>query len=164
MEIRRSYDRLISTMGFPILERWHLYIRPQMWFSIKQSNIGRILNSLKPRRNEQHFADDIFKRIFFNENAWISIKFSLKYVRKGPIDINPALVQIMAWRRSGLPFVCLCCGLVPWPWFNIKMLSYQYRISHCGYKTILRSSYLHNGISYTRKITSLYWIRPQSMK
>ena len=24
--IRRSYDRLISTMGFPILVRWHLYI------------------------------------------------------------------------------------------------------------------------------------------
>ena len=26
MEIRRSYDRLIFTMGFPILVRWHLYI------------------------------------------------------------------------------------------------------------------------------------------
>ena len=26
MEIRWSYDRLISTMGFPILVRWHLYI------------------------------------------------------------------------------------------------------------------------------------------
>ena len=44
------------------------------------------------------------------------------------------------------------------PWFNIKMTSYQYRISHCGDKTILRPSYLHNGISYTGKMTSLYWI------
>ena len=26
VEIRRSYDRLISTMGFPILVRWHFYI------------------------------------------------------------------------------------------------------------------------------------------
>ena len=26
MEIRRSYDRLISTMGFPLLVRCHLYI------------------------------------------------------------------------------------------------------------------------------------------
>ena len=26
VEIRRSYDRLISTIGFPILIRWHLYI------------------------------------------------------------------------------------------------------------------------------------------
>ena len=33
------------------------------------------------------------------------------------------------------------------------------RKSHCGDKTILRPSYLHNGISYTGKTTSLYWIR-----
>ena len=26
VEIRRSYDRLISTMGFPLPVRWHLYI------------------------------------------------------------------------------------------------------------------------------------------
>ena len=45
------------------------------------------------------------------------------------------------------------------PWFNIKMTSYQYRKSHCGDKTILRPSYLHNGISYTGKTTYLYWIR-----
>ena len=47
----------------------------------------------------------------------------------------------------------------PVPWFNIMMPSYQYRKSHCGDKTILRPSYLHNGISYTAKMTSLYWIR-----
>ena len=37
------------------------------------------------------------------------------------------------------------------------MSSYQYRKSHCGDKTVVRSSYLHNGIFYTGKITSLYW-------
>ena len=47
------------------------------------------------------------------------------------------------------------------PQFNIKTISYQYRKSHCGDKTILRPSYLHNGISYTGKTTSLYWIRAQ---
>ena len=46
----------------------------------------------------------------------------------------------------------------PGPWFNIKMPSYQYRKSHCGDKTVVRSSYLHNGISYTGKTASLYWI------
>ena len=45
------------------------------------------------------------------------------------------------------------------PQFNMKMASYQYRKSHCGDKTILRPSYLHNGISYTGKKISLYWIR-----
>ena len=46
-----------------------------------------------------------------------------------------------------------------WARFNIKMLCYQYRKSHCGDKTILLPSYLHNEISYTGKMTSLYWIR-----
>ena len=39
------------------------------------------------------------------------------------------------------------------------MSSYQYRKSHCGDKTILRPSYLHNGISYTVKTTSSHWTR-----
>ena len=43
-------------------------------------------------------------------------------------------------------------------WFNINMTSYQYRKSHCGDKTILRPSYLHNGIFHTGKMSSLYWI------
>ena len=58
-------------------------------------------NSLRPRQNGRHFADDIFKCIFFNENVWIPIKISLKFVPKGPINNIPALVQIMAWRRPG---------------------------------------------------------------
>ena len=37
----------------------------------------------------------------------------------------------------------------PGPRFNIQ------------YKTILRPSYLHNGIFYTGKMTFLYWIRAQ---
>ena len=45
------------------------------------------------------------------------------------------------------------------PRFNMEMTSYQYRKSHCGDKKILRPSYLHNGISYTGKMSSLYWIR-----
>ena len=46
-------------------------------------------------------------------------------------------------------------------WFNIKMPSYQHRKSHCGDKTILWPSYLFIGISYSGKMTSLYWIRAQ---
>ena len=51
--------------------------------------------------------------------------------------------------------------LPPGPWFKIKMSSYQYRKFHCGDKTVVRSSYLHNGISYTGKMASLYWFSPQ---
>ena len=59
------------------------------------------LNTLRTRQNGRRFADDTFKRIFLNENIRIWIKISLKFVPKGPINNNPALVQIMAWHRSG---------------------------------------------------------------
>ena len=59
------------------------------------------LNTWWPKQNGLHFTDDTFKRIFLNENVRISIKISLKFVSKGPINNIPALVQIMAWRRPG---------------------------------------------------------------
>ena len=52
----------------------------------------------------------------------------------------------------------------PGPWFNLKMPSYQYRKSNCGNKSVVRSSYLHNGISYTGKMASLYWIGGPGVK
>ena len=45
------------------------------------------------------FPDDIFKCIFLNENEWISLKISLKFILKVRINNIPALVQIMTWRR-----------------------------------------------------------------
>ena len=59
------------------------------------------LNTLRPRQNGGHLADDTFKRIFLNENVRISIKISLRFVPKGPINNNASLVQIMARRPSG---------------------------------------------------------------
>ena len=59
------------------------------------------INALRPRQNGCHLADNIFKRIFLNENIWIPIEISLKFVPKGSINNIPALIQIMAWRRPG---------------------------------------------------------------
>ena len=50
------------------------------------------LNSSPTGQNGRHFADYIFRCIFFNEKFCIFIKISLKFVPKGPIDNNPALV------------------------------------------------------------------------
>ena len=61
----------------------------------------RRVSTLWPRQNGRHFPDAIFKCIFLNENVWISLKISLKFVPKGPINNIPALVQIMAWHRPG---------------------------------------------------------------
>ena len=53
-----------------------------------------IINTLRPRQNGLHFPDDIFKCIYLNENAWIAIKISLKFVPPVPINNIPAMVQI----------------------------------------------------------------------
>ena len=90
----RSQIPFVDQMrSFTVTEGSHEHFKPYKntwWF-----------NTLRPRQSERHLANDIFMCIFFNENCCILIKFSLKYVRKGPIDKNPALVQIMAWRRLG---------------------------------------------------------------
>ena len=59
------------------------------------------INTLRLRQNGRHFPDDIFKWIFLNENVWISINISLKFVPRGPINNIPTMVQVMAWRRPG---------------------------------------------------------------
>ena len=46
-------------------------------------------------------ADDSFNYIFLNENDRIWIQFPLKFVPRSPMDNKPALVQIMAWHRTG---------------------------------------------------------------
>ena len=51
-----------------------------------------VINTLGPRQNGRHFADAIFKCIFFNENVLISIKISLKFVPSGQINNIPVLV------------------------------------------------------------------------
>ena len=48
--------------------------------------------SSSPGQNGRHFVDDVFKRIFLNENARFLTKISLKFLAEGPIYNNPALV------------------------------------------------------------------------
>ena len=60
-----------------------------------------VFDTLRPSQNNRHFPEDVFKCISFIENIWISIKISLKFVPKGPINNIPALVQIRARCRPG---------------------------------------------------------------
>ena len=70
-------------VGFCVREQLHINT---LW----------IFNTLRPRQNGRHFAEDIFKHIFLNENIWISIEISLKIIPNGSIYNKSALVQIMA--------------------------------------------------------------------
>ena len=60
-----------------------------------------LVNTLRPRQQDCHFSDDIFKRIFLNWNCCIWIQISLTFVPNGPVNNKSALVQVMAWDRAG---------------------------------------------------------------
>ena len=71
------------------------------------------LNTLKLKQNGHNFTDNIFKSISLDENFLILNTISLKYVPYGLIDNMAALVQIMAWHRTGhkplIEPMLVCC-------------------------------------------------------
>ena len=90
-EFAKTKDRVFYQM--------HLKMSPAKWWPF--CSVINVLTHWGRDEINNIFADNIFKRIFFNENVWISIKISLKFVPKGPIYNIPALVQIIAWCHSG---------------------------------------------------------------
>ena len=76
-------------------------------------------------------------------------EFKHLHLCKTLLNTHHSMLSNCMWfyRCEGLTLLVL----KPGGWFNIKIPSYQNRKSHCGDKTILRPSYLHNGISYTGK-------------
>ena len=76
------------------------FVQRNAYHCLHSACVCMLLNTLRPRQDGRHFPDDIFKCIFPNENAWLSIKISLKFVPKGPINNIPSLDQIMAWRHQ----------------------------------------------------------------
>ena len=67
------------------------------------------INTLRPIQNGCHFADNVFKCIFLNENFWISNNISLKCVPCGQIDnissdngLAPNRREAIIWTNNGL--------------------------------------------------------------
>ena len=59
----------------------------------REDNFGsREILQAPPGQNVRHFADDIFKRIFLNENGWILTEISMKIVPKNQIYNKHSLV------------------------------------------------------------------------
>ena len=83
----------------------------------------------------------LFSHVTFSESRWSTV-----FDPQQSVEAIPGVAVFdRFYRDSG-------------PRFNIKMSSCRYRKSHCGDKTVVRSSYLHNGISCTGKVSSLYSI------
>ena len=61
-----------------------------------------LINTLSLQQNGWHFADNIFKYVFLNENLCIrDLNFTelKKFVSRGPIHKNLVLLQAMAWSK-----------------------------------------------------------------
>ena len=107
LAIRHTYMKVTCFCYPPTLWRAHVSVNhltvghPLMKYAGVRSLWVAVtwFNTLRPRQNGRHFADDMF--IFLNKNLWIPIEILLKFVPKGSINNIRALVQIMAWRRTG---------------------------------------------------------------
>ena len=96
-----SGNSLVPDSTKPLAEPLRVYDYKNRWGDVASIVLISVVNTLRPRQNGRHFANDIFKCIFLNQNALISLKISLKFVPKVRINNIPTLVQIMAWRRPG---------------------------------------------------------------
>ena len=65
------------------------YIHRKLWDVIVRpcNNLNDSFNTLRQRQNGRCFADDTFKRIFWNENVRISIKISREFVLRVQLTI-----------------------------------------------------------------------------
>ena len=72
-------------------------------YYVINENVFHIVNSSRPRYNGRHFPDNIFKRIFLNENLWIATKILLKFIPQDPIKNIPTLArrQAIDWTNAG---------------------------------------------------------------
>ena len=101
----------------------------------------------------------VFSNTFYDKSVYLrninnkfyDISVYLRNMQRGSGHVgSPAKACQFTWMYL---LTTTSMALYPGPWFNIKMSSYQYRKSHCGGKTVIRSSHLHHGISCTDKMT-----------
>ena len=113
-----------------------------------------LINTFRQRQTYPNYGNVIYKFIF-NENAWISIKISLKFVPKGPIKIFLHLVQI-AWCQPGdkplsepMVFSLLTHICVAQPqWVNSMECKFIIW-NHCLLKTFPANYFVENNIART---------------
>ena len=131
-----------------------LFFRPQyVWF---------------PVHLKGHLIPLCYETLVVNWQNWL---FTLFHQSRSALSPNPIVrwyIYIETLPRVPL-IIDVQLSISRWstgPRLNIKISSYCYRTSHCGDKTVVRSSYLHNRISYTGKIFILnqppdWWMKEQ---
>ena len=118
-------------------------------------------------RNKLQWTFNRNSNIVIQENTFESVICELTAMLPQPHCVNVPLVirQHMVVVAISLQIILTKWNMEWWStnWNHLTtdMPFYQYREYHCGEKEFLWLSYLQNCISYTGKMTSLYWIRDQ---
>ena len=85
-----SVPKLFCKHKLQIIQMMYVYVYEWIEIMLNYPSSSACFNTLRLRQNGRHFADNIFKCIVLNENVWIVIKISLKFVPKGPNNNIPA--------------------------------------------------------------------------
>ena len=127
-----------------ILETWQYFQQSVNW---KSGTFGHETKMLPYLYENCHYGD---KTVTGSSYLHHGIPYTGKTV-----SLNWYKPQVPAYHDTLVSYLQVSGNNVhtlrPGSWFNIKILSYQYWKSQCGDKTVIRSSYLHNGSSYTDK-------------
>ena len=99
-EFQKGHIPLVVITGVAMSVAFSL-VQSMLFEDSKSGSRPWIINTLRPRQNGQHFPDNIFQCIFVNDSVWILNTSWLKFVHRGPIDNNTALVHIMVGRQTG---------------------------------------------------------------
>ena len=125
------------------------------------------VSTSRPRWNAQHFADGIFKRIFFNTYVWMSSKTSPKFVPKGPINNIPALDQMVSCAENATSHCLNQWWLVYWRIYaslGLNELSYFFIKLQDRFEVILRPENIQGPIvnigfpDHHEDLESLFWV------
>ena len=111
MEITRSYNRLISTMGFPILVTWHLYIKPgpsSLWSGFTKWNPSMLFQCLSRSRSPMEWTLVIYQGqiLHVTKSRWLKVVGWIHIIHN-PMNHRTAYVQnkefvrahMSAWRK-----------------------------------------------------------------
>ena len=101
---------ILTTLKIKTPETYDMY-----WSSIKKRNFymicftssGMVIDNLRPKQNVSHFAGDIFKFFFINENFCILMQIwlfaSVNWVNIGPDNgLSPIRRQAIIWTNAWL--------------------------------------------------------------
>ena len=132
---------IVLSQSKPVLSRYY-------WRLVIVEYNAITFNTLKPKQNGRHFADDIFKCIFLNENVWITNKISLKSIPKCPMHICVTLWPF--WRRLPLSVGCPFHDNLEWCVYQLfQLLNVLVTDQNSRYKIAINARailYLHASI------------------